>query len=72
MVGWHHQLNGHEFEQALGIGGRQGRLQRLAQHARFLEQRGSRQPAHLTGMNPEEEELGLESLFQRSNRCLAI
>ena len=26
MVGWHHQLNGHEFEQALGVGGRQGRL----------------------------------------------
>ena len=20
MVGWHHQLNGHEFEQALGAG----------------------------------------------------
>ena len=20
MVGWHHQLNGHEFEQAPGIG----------------------------------------------------
>ena len=20
MVGWHHQLNGHEFEQASGIG----------------------------------------------------
>ena len=20
MVGWHHQLNGHEFEQALGVG----------------------------------------------------
>ena len=20
MVGWHHQFNGHEFEQALGIG----------------------------------------------------
>ena len=19
MVGWHHQLNGHEFEQALGV-----------------------------------------------------
>ena len=26
MVGWHHQLNGHEFEQALGVGDRQGRL----------------------------------------------
>ena len=26
MVGWHHQLNGLEFEQALGIGDRQGSL----------------------------------------------
>ena len=24
MVGRHHQLNGHEFEQALGVGDRQG------------------------------------------------
>ena len=24
MVGWHHQLNGHEFEQAPGVGDRQG------------------------------------------------
>ena len=26
MVGWYHPLNGHEFEQALGDGERQGRL----------------------------------------------
>ena len=26
MVGWHHQLNGHEFEQALQVGGGQGGL----------------------------------------------
>ena len=26
MVGWHHQLNGHEFEQAPGIGDGQGNL----------------------------------------------
>ena len=26
MVGWHHQLNGPEFEQALGVGNGQGRL----------------------------------------------
>ena len=26
MVGWHHQLNGHEFEQALGDGEGQGGL----------------------------------------------
>ena len=26
MVGWHHRLNGHEFEQAPGFGDGQGRL----------------------------------------------
>ena len=24
MVGWHHQLDGHEFKQALGVGDGQG------------------------------------------------
>ena len=26
MIGWHHQFNGHEFEQALGVGDGQGGL----------------------------------------------
>ena len=26
MVGWHHQLGGHEFEQAPGVGDGQGSL----------------------------------------------
>ena len=26
MVGWHHQLNGHAFEHALGVGDGQGSL----------------------------------------------
>ena len=26
MVGWHHCLDGHEFEQARGVGDRQGSL----------------------------------------------
>ena len=26
MVAWHHQFNGHEFEEALGVGNRQGNL----------------------------------------------
>jgi len=26
MVGWHHRLNGHEFEQAQGVGDGQGNL----------------------------------------------
>ena len=27
MVGWHYQFNGHEFEQALGVGDGQGSLE---------------------------------------------
>ena len=27
MVGWHHRLNGHECEQALGVGDGQGSLE---------------------------------------------
>ena len=26
MVGWHHQLDGHEFEQASGVGDGQGKV----------------------------------------------
>ena len=26
MIGWHHQLNGHELEHALGVGDGQGSL----------------------------------------------
>ena len=26
MVGWHHRLDGHEFEEALGVGDGQGNL----------------------------------------------
>ena len=26
MVGWHHQLGGHEYEQVLGVGDRQENL----------------------------------------------
>ena len=29
MVGWHHRLNGHEFEQILGVGDGQGGLSML-------------------------------------------
>ena len=29
MVGWHHQLNRHVFEQALGVGDRQDVLQSM-------------------------------------------
>ena len=29
-VGWHHQLGGHEFEEALGVGDRQGSLVRCS------------------------------------------
>ena len=45
MAGWHHRLNGHEYEPTLGDGGRQGRpgmLQAMgsqrAGHNRVTEQ----------------------------------
>ena len=34
MVGWHHQLNGHEFEQTLGDGEGQGSLVRFSPRGR--------------------------------------
>ena len=30
MVGWHHQLDGHEVEQAPGVGDGQGSLERCS------------------------------------------
>ena len=32
MAGWHHQLNGHEFEQAPGVGDREGEAWCAAVH----------------------------------------
>ena len=32
MVGWHHRLNGHEFEQVLGVGDEWGSLVCSSQH----------------------------------------
>ena len=32
MVGWHHRLNGHEFEKALGVGEGQGGLASCIPH----------------------------------------
>ena len=32
MVGWHHRFDGHEFEQALGVGDGQGSLVYVAVH----------------------------------------
>ena len=42
VVGWHHRLNGHEFEQALGDN-RQGSLSRTAS---VLQSMGSQNVRH--------------------------
>ena len=39
MVGWHHRLDGLEFEQALGVGNRQGSLV-------YLRSMGSQKVGH--------------------------
>ena len=38
MVGWHHRLNGHEFEQAPGVGDGQGSLM-CCMHVSFIRER---------------------------------
>ena len=40
MVGWPHRLDGHEFEQALGVGDRQGSLECCSPY--FITERASR------------------------------
>ena len=42
MVGWHHRLNGCEFEQAPGVGDRQGSLACISPWG--LQSMGSRPP----------------------------
>ena len=37
MVGWHHQLDGHEFEQAPGVGDGQGGLECCSPWAQLAE-----------------------------------
>ena len=34
MIGWHYQLDGHEFEQAPGVGDEQGSLVRCSPQGR--------------------------------------
>ena len=49
MVGWHHQLDGHEFEQALGVGEGQGSLACiLAWEIPWTEKPGSLQSMMIT------------------------
>ena len=49
MAGWHHQLDGHEFEQALGVGDRQGSLACiLAWEIPWTEKPGSLQSMMIT------------------------
>ena len=49
MAGWHHQLDGHEFEQALGVGEGQGSLACiLAWEIPWTEKPGSLQSMMIT------------------------
>ena len=50
MVGWHHRLDGHEFEQALGIGDGQGSL--LYCIPRGCKESDMTEPLKWTELNP--------------------
>ena len=49
MVGWHHKLNGHEFEQAPGDGDGQGSL---ANHSPW----GCKESLMTNGLNNDDDE----------------
>ena len=53
MVGWHHQLNGHEFDQVLGDGEGQGSLACCSpwgcKDSDTTEQLNSKEPCSLLG-----------------------
>ena len=46
MVGWHHRLNGHEFEQALGDGEGQGSLENSSWGRRVRHDFATNQQPH--------------------------
>ena len=56
MVGWHHRLNGHEFEQAPGVGDGQGSLA-------CCSPRGPKESDRIERLNRTELQFKLEVIF---------
>ena len=58
MVLWHHQLDGHEFEQALGVGDGQGSLARCSpwghKESDTAEQLNSNKARHVESRFPDQ------------------
>ena len=69
MVGWHHRLNGHEFEQDLGVGDGQGHV---------LQSMGSQRVGHdrATELNSTSNAGGMGSIpgqgtkIPHSSKCI--
>ena len=65
MVGWHHQLNRHEFEQTLGDGEGQGSL--------VLQSMGSQRVIHnLATKQQHNAEFSNEAATIRGRLCLVL
>ena len=74
MVGWHHQLNGHEFEQALGDSDGQGSLQAYRSpwsskvgHDRNTSQQHQRQPQNKDLPRPAKKTCPFSELIFKIN-----
>ena len=66
MVGWHHRLNGHEFEQALKDGEGQGSLV-------CCSKRGSKESDTTEQLNNNHRhQLGTKKLFQTQKTILEL
>ena len=73
MVGWHHQLNGHEFEQTMGDGAGQGSLaccspwsHKESDSTERLNNSPSHQPHPPEGRQERQEELQSCSLRMKT------
>ena len=59
LAGWHHQLDGHEFEQALGVGDEQGGLA-------YCSPWGRKELDMTERLNSTEFKLSMSSSYQKS------
>ena len=73
MVGWHHRLSGHEFEQALGIGDEQGSLACCSSwgHKRVRHDRATELNPKLT-LHPPHPQLSLGSHMSVVYACESV
>ena len=70
MVGWHHQLNGHEFEQPLGVSDGQGSLACCSPwDLKEGHNLATEQQQHVASFSKKMVQMNLFTKQKQSHRC---